>query len=116
LQLHRQFRLLLALHHAGDQQCCEVCECEQGQLSLWRPRVPLLGHDGDHSDRILVVGQRAGQHRADPPRDGRLAELGPSAIDGEVFGTDQFLDLEGVYARAFLVADLQLLQMREPVV
>jgi hypothetical protein len=114
LQLHRQFRLLLALHHAGDQQCCEVCECEQGQLSLWRPRVPLLGHDGDHSDRILVVGQRAGQHRPDPAGDRGLPEGRPSGVAFQILDPDQLLGVESVNAGPFLVLDLQILQMSEP--
>jgi hypothetical protein len=49
-------------------------------------------------------------------RNGCLAEPGPPAVVGEVFGADQFLDLESVYAGAFLVTDLQLFQMREPIV
>jgi hypothetical protein len=64
----------------------------------------------------LVVGQRAGQHRADLAGNGRLAEFRPPAVVGEVFGADQFLDLEGLDAGTFLVLDLQVFQMREPVV
>jgi len=116
LQLHRQFRLLLALHHAGDQQCCEVREREQGQLSLRRPRVPLLGHNGHHSDRILVVGQRAGQYRPDPAGDRGLPEGRPSGVAFQILDSDQFLGVESGNAGPFLMLDLQILQMGEPLI
>jgi hypothetical protein len=114
LQLRRQFRLLLTLHHASDQQRGEVCEGEQGQLSLRRPRAPSLGHDGDHSDRILVVGQRAGQHRPDPAGDRGLPEGRPSGVAFQILDPDQFLGVESVDTRPFLVPDLQIFQMSEP--
>jgi len=114
LQLHRQLRLLLALHHAGDQQRCEVCEGEQGQLSLGRPWAPPLGHDGDHPDRILVVGQRAGQHRPDPAGDRGLPEGRPPGVAFQILDSDQFLGVESGDAGPFLVPDLQILQMGEP--
>ena len=80
LKLDGELGLLLALHHAGDQQRGQVGEGEQRQLALGRPGPAVLRQHRDHPDGVLVVRQRAGQHGADLAIDGRGPELRPPAV------------------------------------
>ena len=60
-----------------------------------------------------LYGNRAGEHGADLPGDGGVAEQRPPAVVGQILDTDEFLGVERVDARPFLVLDLKLLQVTE---
>ena len=65
---------------------------------------------------MLVVGNRAAQHRPQPALDRGRAELGPTGLAGQIVGVDQGLVLEGVDTGALAVLDLQLLQVVDTLV
>ena len=111
LQLGGQLPPLLALHGVGDGERGQVGEGHQGQLPLRGPGMDLGRERHHHPDRLLVVGNRAGQHRPQPPLERDRAELGPAGLGGQVLGVNQGLVLEGVDTGALAVLDLQLLQV-----
>jgi hypothetical protein len=68
LELGGQLPPLLTLERVGDGERGQVGEGDQGQLPLGRPGVH-LGREHHHDpDRMLVVGNRAAQHRPQAPR------------------------------------------------
>ena len=64
-----QLGLLLAHHHARDEQGGQIGESQQGQLCLGRPGRLLLRQHRHHAHGILVVRDGAGQHGAHPAVD-----------------------------------------------
>ena len=114
LQLRGQHGLLLAHHHAGDEQGGQVGKGQQRQFRFGRPGVPLLGQHRHHSHGILVIGDRAGQHRPDAAFYRGRAERRPARVQDEILDPHQHLVVERRNTWTFPVPYLQLFQMPHP--
>ena len=75
------------------------------------------GEHRHHPDRLLAVGDGAGQHGPQVARDRGRGERRP-ALPGplQVAGPDRLLAVEGVDARALAVLGLELLERPGPLV
>src|SRR4029453_3297644 len=114
LELAGQLAALGGLHGVQDEQGDQLGDADDRLLLALGPGVRLTGEHRHHPDRVVAVGDGAGQHGQQPTGGGGGGDRRPALVGGQVAGRDRLLVLEGVDAGAFAVGGLELLQQGRP--
>jgi hypothetical protein len=73
----------------------------------------LAREDHHHPDRVLVIGNRAGQHRPQASLDRRRREQWPAVLALQIVRVGHGLFLEGIDAGPLTMLDLQSLEVMD---